>query len=158
MKRKLTKFEYKHILRHQRKVGKDFTKKERSKLKKLTFEDVFISEEGFIILGNSDGTMDISDTGFLLVSPIFRFELVSDPHILKSMHNPASFRRRKVKEPTHIFTAGVHHLLTNAQHKLHPEPPKYTLYQHVFGIGGDYPDQGFFYVGITQRNWQKRWK
>ena len=42
MKRKLTKFEYKHILRHQRKVGKDFTKKERSKLKKLTFEDVFI--------------------------------------------------------------------------------------------------------------------
>ena len=58
MMRKLTKFEYKHILRHQRKVGKDFTKKERSKLKKLTFEDVFISEEGFIILGNSDGTMD----------------------------------------------------------------------------------------------------
>ena len=106
---------------------------------------------------NSDGTMDISDTGFLLVSPIFRFELVSDPHILKSMHNPDSFRSRKVKEPTHIFTAGVHHLLTNAQHKLHPEPPKYTLYQHVFGNGGDYPDQGFFYVGITQRNWQKRW-
>ena len=57
-KRRLTKSEYKHILRHQRKCGKDFTKKERSKLKKLTFEDVVISEEGFVICGNQDGTMD----------------------------------------------------------------------------------------------------
>jgi len=56
--RTLTKAEYKHILKHQRKCGKDFTKKERSKLKKLTFEDVFISEEGFIICGETTGSMD----------------------------------------------------------------------------------------------------
>ena len=58
MLRTLTKSEYKSILKHQRRVGHEFTKKERSKLKKLTFEDVFISDEGFVIMGNQDGTMD----------------------------------------------------------------------------------------------------
>ena len=129
----------------------------------------FKEELDLIDAVNSDETKAISDTGFLLVKPVFRFELVTDPHLLDSMHSSDSFttfsgkakketfRSRKVKEPTHIFTADVHHLLTNELHKLHPAPPKYTLYQHVFGNGGDYPDQGFFYVGITQRTWQKRW-
>jgi len=58
MLRTLTKSEYKSILKHQRRVGHEFTKKERSKLKKLTFEDVFISEEGFIICGETTGSMD----------------------------------------------------------------------------------------------------
>jgi len=56
--RRLSKEEYKNILKHQKRVGQEFTKKERGKLKKLTFEDVFISEEGFVICGNQDGTMD----------------------------------------------------------------------------------------------------
>jgi len=33
----------------------------------------------------------------------------------------------------------------------------HVLYQHIFRQGGSYPDQGFFYVGVTTRNWQKRW-
>ena len=38
MLRTLTKSEYKSILKHQRRVGHEFTKKERSKLKKLTYK------------------------------------------------------------------------------------------------------------------------
>ena len=33
----------------------------------------------------------------------------------------------------------------------------YTLYQHIFGHGGAYPDDGYFYIGITARDWQRRW-
>jgi hypothetical protein len=32
-----------------------------------------------------------------------------------------------------------------------------VLYQHIFGEGPAYPDDGFFYVGVTTRSWQKRW-
>ena len=58
MLRSLTKSEYKHILKHQRRVGQEFTKKERSKLKKLTFEDVVITDEGFVVVGEVTGAMD----------------------------------------------------------------------------------------------------
>lgn len=34
---------------------------------------------------------------------------------------------------------------------------RYTLYQYIFGHGGAYPDDGFFYIGITARDWQRRW-
>lgn len=34
---------------------------------------------------------------------------------------------------------------------------QYTLYQHIFGHGGAYPDDGYFYIGITSRDWQRRW-
>ena len=57
-KRSLTKSEYKQILKHQKNTGRPFTKKERSKLRKLTFDEVAINEEGFIICGNDDGTGD----------------------------------------------------------------------------------------------------
>lgn len=34
---------------------------------------------------------------------------------------------------------------------------RFTLYQHIFGAGHEYPTDGLFYVGITSRDWQKRW-
>src|SRR3546814_7764833 len=34
---------------------------------------------------------------------------------------------------------------------------RYILYQHIFGHGGAYPDDGYFYIGITARDWQRRW-
>ena len=58
MKRKLTKKEYKTILKNQKDTGTPFTKKQRSKLRKLTFEHLTICDEGFVISGNSDGTGD----------------------------------------------------------------------------------------------------
>tara|TARA_Y100000310_G_scaffold231702_1_gene234398 strand:- start:1399 stop:1641 length:243 start_codon:yes stop_codon:yes gene_type:complete len=56
--RKLTKKEYKTILKHQRELGEPFTKKQRKKLKNLTFERLYIYDEGFVIVGNRDGTGD----------------------------------------------------------------------------------------------------
>lgn len=35
---------------------------------------------------------------------------------------------------------------------------RFTLYQHIFGSGREYPSEGLFYVGITSRDWQKRWR
>lgn len=29
--------------------------------------------------------------------------------------------------------------------------------QHIFGMGNSYPNDRFFYVGITKRRWQTRW-
>ena len=55
--------------------------------------------------------------------------------------------------PSIVFTIPAHYLLS-------PErwPDKaYALYQHIFGMGNSYPDDGFFYVGITKRRWQTRW-
>jgi hypothetical protein len=33
----------------------------------------------------------------------------------------------------------------------------YVLYQHIFGEGPSYPDDGLFYIGVTARSWQRRW-
>jgi len=49
--RRLTKKEYKTILRNQKNTGIPYTKKERAKLKKITFERVAICEDGFIVCG-----------------------------------------------------------------------------------------------------------
>lgn len=34
---------------------------------------------------------------------------------------------------------------------------RFTLYQHIFGAGHEYPHDGPFYIGITSRDWKKRW-
>ena len=57
-KRRLTKSEYKNILRQQREIGKIFSKKEKRKLFRMRFDDAHFFEGGFIIQGNNDGAMD----------------------------------------------------------------------------------------------------
>ncbi|QBZ89180.1 hypothetical protein EPZ47_10785 [Pseudomonas viciae] len=62
---------------------------------------------------------------------------------------------RKAFEPIEYLTTP-----SSAHYLLSPErwPDKaYALYQHIFGMGNSYPDDGFFYVGITKRRWQTRW-
>jgi hypothetical protein len=52
-----------------------------------------------------------------------------------------------------VFSAPAHLLIAPTAW-----PKKsYVLYQHIFGEGPSYPDDGFFYVGVTTRSWQKRW-
>ena len=34
---------------------------------------------------------------------------------------------------------------------------RFTLYQHILGDGSEYPENGLFYVGITAREWKRRW-
>ena len=107
----------------------------------------------------ADGkSMEMEDLGYLFITPVFRFEIVRDTHLIEASTNPDSFKSRKVQLPALIFTIHVRDLVTNdTVHGRNSKPPKYTLYEHIFGSGGDWPDQGFFYVGITQRDWQKRW-
>jgi len=57
-KRRLTKPEYKDILRQQKQVGKTFSKKEKRKLFRMRFDGAHFFEGGFIIQGNNDGAMD----------------------------------------------------------------------------------------------------
>ena len=57
-KRRLTKPEYKDILRQQKQVGKTFSRKEKRKLFRMRFDGAHFFEGGFIIQGNNDGAMD----------------------------------------------------------------------------------------------------
>ncbi|MGF6209437.1 hypothetical protein [Pseudomonas frederiksbergensis] len=57
--------------------------------------------------------------------------------------------------PTMILTMPLGLALrSTAKHNL---CRRYILYQHIFGHGGAYPDDGYFYIGITARDWQRRW-
>ena len=92
--------------------------------------------------------------GEIAIGPLIRLDIVSDEALISAAkelrleaHVPG------VKAPSIIFTIPAHYLLS-------PErwPDKaYALYQHIFGMGNSYPDDGFFYVGITKRRWQTRW-
>jgi len=57
-KRRLTKSEYKNILRQQKRIGKTFSKKEKRKLFRMRFDNAYVSEDCFVIQGNNDGVMD----------------------------------------------------------------------------------------------------
>ena len=62
---------------------------------------------------------------------------------------------RQAQSPAVIFSAPVAMLLSS-----HAKPflaQRFTLYQHIFGDGHEYPDDGLFYVGITARDWKTRW-
>jgi len=58
-----------------------------------------------------------------------------------------------IKSPSLVFTCPAHLLLRPT----HYPKKAFVLYQHIFGSGGSYPDDGYFYVGVTTRSWQKRW-
>lgn len=58
MERRLTKEEYKSILRGAKFNGLTYSKKEKRKLRRMKFADIGINEVGFVIAGNNDGTMD----------------------------------------------------------------------------------------------------
>lgn len=88
------------------------------------------------------------------IGPLIRLDVVTDEELINAARK---FQYRGnilgVKTPSIVFTIPAHYLLS-------PErwPDKaYALYQHIFGMGNSYPDDGFFYVGITKRRWQSRW-
>lgn len=94
------------------------------------------------------------EEGELALRPEIRLDVVSDPQLLAaaarmdtSLHIPG------VREPSIVFSTPASYLLAP---KAWPKKA-YVLYQHIFGEGGSYPDDGFFYVGVTTRSWQDRW-
>lgn len=92
--------------------------------------------------------------GELILVPEIRLDVVTDPILLglavKGLAPPDVIG---VKEPSQVLTVPAHFLL-----KPRAWPKKsYVLYQHIFGSGGSYPNDGYFYVGVTTRRWQDRW-
>lgn len=90
----------------------------------------------------------------LALGPEIRFELVTDPVMLNSLRS-GDFDGPfvGVTRPAQVFSTPAHHLLKPV---LRPTG-SFVLYQHIFGHPSSYPDDGWFYVGITTRRWQARW-
>ena len=94
------------------------------------------------------------DEGELALRPEIRLDVVQDQALLAaaarldtSPHIPG------VKEPSQVFSTPACFLFAPTAW-----PKKsYVLYQHIFGEGPSHPYDGFFYIGVTTRSWQKRW-
>lgn len=88
------------------------------------------------------------------IAPIIQVELVTDPLFIEAAkHGQTSINESHIKQPSLLFSIPAHFLFSPA----HFPKKSYVLYQHIFGSGGSYPNDGYFYVGVTTRSWQKRW-
>ena len=94
------------------------------------------------------------ESGELALGTEIRFDVVLDPILLAASERlETSPRILGVTLPSQLFSAPAHLLIAPTAW-----PKKsFVLYQHIFGEGPSYPDDGFFYVGVTTRSWQKRW-
>ncbi len=94
------------------------------------------------------------EEGELALRPEIRLDVVQDHALLAAAaRRDNSAHVAGVKEPSQVFSVPARFLIaSNAWPK-----KAYVLYQHIFGEGPSYPDDGFFYVGVTTRSWQKRW-
>lgn len=92
--------------------------------------------------------------GEIALRPQIRLDVVTDPGMIEDVQAMRVGRGpEKVAKPVVMFSASAHMLLNPTGW-----PKKsFVLYQHIFGSGGTYPDDGYFYVGVTTRSWQKRW-
>ena len=88
------------------------------------------------------------------IQPLISVEVATDPiHIEAAMKGRTIIDEKKIEKPSEIFSIPAHFLLSP---KYFPEKA-YVIYQHIFGNGASYPNDGLFYVGVTKRSWQKRW-
>lgn len=94
------------------------------------------------------------EEGELALQPAIRLDVVEDPALLAAAaRGDRSPHISGVKKPSLVFSAPARFLIAPTAW-----PKKaYVLYQHIFGEGPSYPEDGFFYVGVTTRSWQKRW-
>lgn len=92
--------------------------------------------------------------GELILSPVIRLDLVTDPALMAAARRlDINMPSAQVKEPSILFSTPAHILISpNGWPK-----KSFVLYQHIFGEGGSYPVDGYFYVGITTRSWKTRW-
>lgn len=88
------------------------------------------------------------------IQPLIIVDLVTDPLFVEAANNgQTTIDENNIKQPSLIFSIPAN-LLFSPKHS----PNKaYVLYQHIFGQGNSYPNDGYFYVGVTTRSWQKRW-
>ncbi len=88
------------------------------------------------------------------LQPIISVDLVTDPLFIQAARQgQTTLDESQITQPSLLFSIPAHFLLSPK----HFPKRAYVLYQHIFGHGGSYPNDGFFYVGVTTRSWQKRW-
>lgn len=88
------------------------------------------------------------------LQPIISVDLVTDPLFIQAARQgQKTIDESQIANPSLLFSIPAHFLLSPR----HFPKTAYVLYQHIFGHGGSYPNDGFFYVGVTTRSWQKRW-
>jgi len=86
--------------------------------------------------------------GELALGPEIRFEVMDDPAMLQALASMDVFRPTQgITRPAQIFSIPASYLLRPE----HRPAGAYVLYQHIFGHAGAYPNDGYFYVGITTR-------
>lgn len=93
------------------------------------------------------------EAGELALRPEIRVEVVDDPALIAAAKPDPSLHVFGVREPALLFTVPAKFLIAPASWL----KKSYVLYQHIFGDGRSWPNDGFFYVGVTTRSWQKRW-
>lgn len=121
---------------------------------------IFIAPQGSLKIGHRFVGSDQFESGRPLVEneipilPWIRLDVVTDEALIKgALKMQLTGHVHGVKSPSTLFSIPAHYLLAPKQW-----PDKaYALYQHIFGMGNSYPDDGYFYVGITKRRWQTRW-
>lgn len=92
--------------------------------------------------------------GELAMQPMITLDVVTDPKLLAAAAGgQTALPSFEVTEPSTVLSVPAHLLLAP---KSWPKR-SFVLYQHIFGDGGSYPDDGYFYVGVTTRSWQTRW-
>lgn len=109
------------------------------------------------------------------MQPWLRLEVVSDPSLTSVFNKDVAMRvlaqasdkldpedlkeyaelAKNTKQPAVLFTAPFALMKKGIAERFLRN--RFTLYQHIFGAGHEYPDDGLFYVGITARDWKKRW-
>lgn len=90
----------------------------------------------------------------MAMTPLIIFEVLEDQALLNAvLIGQTSGHIVGVKQPATLFSAPAHILLAP---KAWPKKA-FVLYQHIFGNGSSYPNDGYFYVGVTTRTWQARW-
>lgn len=90
----------------------------------------------------------------LVMVPLISVDLVTDTLLIEAARKGiSSIDESKIIQPSLLFTIPAHYLLSPQHFPL----TSYVLYQHIFGRGNSYPNDGYFYVGVTTRSWQTRW-
>lgn len=88
------------------------------------------------------------------IKPTILIDLVTDPLFIEAAkRGQTTITENDIKQPTLLFSIPAHFLFSPK----HFPKRAYVLYQHIFGNGSSYPNDGYFYVGVTTRSWQKRW-
>ena len=94
------------------------------------------------------------DENELAIEPTIQVDIVTDVALLDAARRrDLSPNGPGVKSPSLLFSAPARILLAPKNWV----KKSYVLYQHIFGHGSSYPIDGYFYVGVTTRSWQKRW-